>query len=360
MRTTSATIGIAAAVLAVSFLMPENRPGVPAPAYSLASGSDQPAVEGGGSAPSGALPARPVGTSLDGYRSGDDVGMGFAAQGDGTGRPVARGETEADRAARARLEQVLPSVEFPEGTSLSDVVEYLRDAGGLDIGVSWAALEQAGVERATDSAGLRLHNVKVKTVLALLLNNISAVAEERIGYQLFQGVVLISTVSELDRHVTLRVYDCRDLLGMPLTDRQREALKDLLSMVAEHDGNARAASQGESEASIPAGAPPLQADPNHPTPLRRALSALSGSRDADLAAITAALLKQDEQELVDLITRVIEPMSWSDQGGTGSIDVWSGRLIVRHTTRTHEQILELLTLLRETRTEVGTATLRTR
>ena len=56
--------------------------------------------------------------------------------------------------------------------------------------------------------------------------------------------------------------------------------------------------------------------------------------------------RRNVEELVDLITSTIQPDTWMDNGGPGSIDAFRGLLVVDQKLDVHEQIEDLLARLR--------------
>ncbi|MEP0843308.1 MAG: hypothetical protein HRF43_11450, partial [Phycisphaerae bacterium] len=124
------------------------------------------------------------------------------------------GESAADAATRQKLAKVIPAVDFPEGTGFAEVVDFLRIQAQVSIDVNWPALALAGVERTTDTGGLQLRDVKIEIALQRLLENVTAAAggTTRIGYDIVDGVVVISTQDDLNSKTVLRVYVISDLL----------------------------------------------------------------------------------------------------------------------------------------------------
>ncbi|RMF77886.1 MAG: hypothetical protein D6744_10790, partial [Planctomycetota bacterium] len=53
------------------------------------------------------------------------------------------------------------------------------------------------------------------------------------------------------------------------------------------------------------------------------------------------------EKLLDLVTMVVEPDSWAVNGGWGSIELFSGSLVVRNTADVHAQVFDLLQSLRD-------------
>jgi len=53
------------------------------------------------------------------------------------------------------------------------------------------------------------------------------------------------------------------------------------------------------------------------------------------------------EDLEELIKNQVEPGTWEPDGTLGSLQVWNDRLIVTHTSRAHQQLIDLLRQLRE-------------
>lgn len=67
-----------------------------------------------------------------------------------------------------------------------------------------------------------------------------------------------------------------------------------------------------------------------------------------------------DQHLMRVIINTIAPETWivagravSEQGGTGSIDAINGMIVIKHTREVHEEVQELLKLLREAKDQVA-------
>ena len=114
------------------------------------------------------------------------------------------GESDVDRQALDRLEKILPEVEFDEGTVIEDVIAFLREEGNITIDVNWKALEFANIMSTDPIARLSLRNVKLETVVKLLVENLSDI-DVQLGYDVVDGVVRISTVEDLSSNTVTRV-----------------------------------------------------------------------------------------------------------------------------------------------------------
>lgn len=64
------------------------------------------------------------------------------------------------------------------------------------------------------------------------------------------------------------------------------------------------------------------------------------------AAVARAQYYDAIDELLDLISSTVVPDSWTDNGGSGSMSIFRGLLIVSQTERTHEEVELLLRQIR--------------
>ena len=64
----------------------------------------------------------------------------------------------------------------------------------------------------------------------------------------------------------------------------------------------------------------------------------------------AAPMSEEEQRaarLMSLITTAVKPDSWQDMGGYGTISEYKGLIVINHNARTHKEVENVLTMLRE-------------
>ncbi len=111
--------------------------------------------------------------------------------------------------ADAALKRVLPSVEFAD-KPLDDAFAELAKMLHTSILVRWPALESAGVD-AKKRVDLKTSNVTAETVIKLLLSGAGGTA--RLGHELRDGMLVVSTREDLDMRTTVtRSYDVSRLL----------------------------------------------------------------------------------------------------------------------------------------------------
>ena len=109
------------------------------------------------------------------------------------------------------------SVDFRD-RRLDEAFEQLSEAGDVELYINWAALGSTGIER-DRKISLGLRNVRVRTVLELMLEEITVSPLDPIDFSYRDEVIRISTMADLQRHVVVRVYDIRPLLiGIPNFD----------------------------------------------------------------------------------------------------------------------------------------------
>lgn len=53
------------------------------------------------------------------------------------------------------------------------------------------------------------------------------------------------------------------------------------------------------------------------------------------------------EQLMNIITTAVDPNSWADVGGTGTIGEYNGLIVISQSARTHTKIEKVLDMLRE-------------
>jgi general secretion pathway protein D len=157
-----------------------------------------------------------------------------------------------------------------------------------------------------------ISGVSLNTALKLLLKSVSGGFAD-MGYVVEEGVVTVATVESLPSKMETLVYDVTDLLGRPADYFAQASSEVSVSGGAESAGGEGFEEDDEIE--------------------REELT--------QMAALRA-------QNLTTLIQETIEPDSWYDVGGEGTITVHeSKKLIVRQAREVHNKINALLNELRK-------------
>lgn len=185
---------------------------------------------------------------------------------------------------RQNLNTILESVEMKR-VPLSQALAKLSQMTGGNFIVEWGALGAAQIGD-DQPITINLHQVRGDVALKALVDQLGG-EREKIGYRVQDGIVRISTVHNLSREQFVRVYDIRDVIY------------DLYS-----------------------------SSKSFPTP-------------------NVELTKHDAvDEVTGTILRGVDPASWREAGGMASIEVFSGRLIVRQTLENHQAIARIIADLR--------------
>jgi hypothetical protein len=298
MRATTISLGAAAAVVLFSLAFwPEGQRG-PAPRRAAAQSGDA------------AQPAAP--------------GAGALAPASRTS-PAPRKPTELEEKLAKRL-----SVEFVE-TPLRDVLTYLTDTNDVQFYVNAKALEEHGIT--SDSPiTLRLNDVRMDTVLDLMLEQVS---NGGVAYVERDGVLIISEATQLADRLEVQVYNCRDLLALEVPSQNAAAMgRGMPGMTPGVTTSPSASPMG----ATPGSATPMGGGPGGMGVSMMGFSAVSGFGSQHDARAS---------HLMQLVTQIVKPDSWSEAGGPGSIAEYGGLLVVRQNPQAHREVEKLLAMLRE-------------
>jgi hypothetical protein len=311
---------------------------------------------------------------------GRNAGPGLAeavAQAPADQNQKSAGVVTEDRSLEATLNKRIDA-EFVE-TPLKDALVYLRDQANMPIYVKGKKVEEAGINL-DQPITVNLKQVRLSTFLELKLEEIGLVFFEK------DGLLVITSREDAESTLEIRVYDCRDLLAMPEPGGR---LRDVGS--APHVSPTLPTRGTTPVPSLPGGSPyppnpppappstiPVSPLPGNSTPARvprpaDAAPALPNSvlpqfAPADVVAqqggfgggdfggggfggqAPAKPLTEHEQRaqrLIDLIMTNVDPDSWTDMGGAGSISEYHGLIVVTQTAQTHKKVEHVLNMLRQ-------------
>ncbi len=192
--------------------------------------------------------------------------------------------------------KIIESLEKPTRIEVADLplekcIDYLKDHHKINIWIDRAALP-ANAAALDQRVTLKLAGVTFRSVLKLLLEPL------QLSYVIEDGEMKITTSKKANEKLTTRTYPVRDLYrGRIITDDQPRDDK------------------------VPAGRLPSEMRPG---------------------------------DLETAIVKTIEPDSWDDRKGPGSMTYVdeAASLVIRQTASAHEQILQLLRDLREAKRAV--------
>ncbi|MHC4457585.1 MAG: type II secretion system protein GspD [Planctomycetota bacterium] len=228
------------------------------------------------------------------------------------------GQDEATVAVYKQLAQIVDLSEFRRDMTFAAALEILRLSVDppLKIIVLWRDLyDNADIDQTTVIGMDPISAIPLGTGLELLLQSVSGGFAE-LGYIVEEGVITIATVGSLPSKLETLVYDVTDLLGQPAQFFASTAT-----------------GTGQTSASLEQAGEQLQTQQQQEQ---------QGFQQMQQQAATRA------QSLVLLIQDTVEPDTWYDYGGEGSITVYqSKKLIVRQTRDVHNKIETLLKGLRK-------------
>lgn len=293
----------------------------------------------------------------------------------------------ANRVARplqSMLEQRIDA-EFEE-TPLSDALKFIQDSTGIQFHVKRKMLEEAGLNLDIPVTQ-HLRQVRVSTLLDLMFDELQLTYYEK------DDLLIVSTPEEAESHLEVRVYDCRDLLGLPMpgepngmpppANGPRRGVPSGLppsvgppsaglqpgpilqpgtilppgipssigpprtdSGVPELPGVPRAGSSRPPSAlptevlpQFGGGAPP---GPSAPGGLGGGMGGM-GTGEAE----PRTEHEKHADSLINLITTNVEPQTWDEVGGPGTISEYHGLIVVTQTAQIHKKVERVLDMLRE-------------
>jgi hypothetical protein len=226
-----------------------------------------------------------------------------------TGRSVVPPKTSVEVEVESGLDRPIALLQA-DGMPLNKVIDALIEQSHANLVVSWHDLEAGGVD-AQAPVKLRLENVKLRVVLARVLEQVGG-GTVKLGYEVRDGVIDVSTEEALSRFTVTRMYDIRDIVDAVIQEHKRW---------------------------------PVTTAPASPTSGGGAL--FSGQPHSLLASGSRNDGDQVIEDIVKLTTDTVRPDSWRDAGGTaGSIRSLGGHLIVTQTSTAHTEIARLLDQLR--------------
>lgn len=204
----------------------------------------------------------------------------------------------ADITAKGSLGRIVPETKI-DATPLGDALDFVRDISNANIHVDWKALEAAGVGRDA-TVSLHVRNVSLRKLLSLMLNE--AGSGNLLTYYVDGNVIEVTTREIADRQLITKVYPIQDLIvEVPDFDQP----------------------------------PSFNINTSTPTKGGGGSQSIFGGNTQEQTASTRA---ERAQQLIDVITSIIQPDVWTTNGGTAAIRFFSGNLIVTAPRSVHEAL----------------------
>jgi tetratricopeptide (TPR) repeat protein len=224
------------------------------------------------------------------------------------------GRSPADAVVYKQLDEIVDLSQLTPEMPFSEAIVVLKNSVDppLRVFVNWRDLyDNADIDQTTPINMDPISAIPLRKALGLLLEAVSG-GFAAINFIVEGGVITIATAESLPSEMETLVYDVTDLLGRPA------------DFYAQTGGAITAAAEGE------AGTEQLGEQEEM-------------SRDE---LLTEATLRADN--LVALIQQTVDPLSWFEAGGEGSITVYERKkLIIYQTREVHNQIGKLFEELRK-------------
>jgi len=209
------------------------------------------------------------------------------------------------------LEQRIPEVSFVEAP-LDQVIDWLNDLTPMQIRPRWQALEEYDIQR-DKPITLQLKNLRLSQVLYMIMNE-AAGPDVKLAYRASGNLLILSTAEDLGKEMVTRVYAVSDLLVRAPRFTNAPSLD-----LAGQGGQMGLGTGGGSGQNIFGGSQSGTQDDDE-----------DRGRDQDDDA--------DIEELIQLIIQVVEPDSWADNGGLGTINHFRNLLVVRNNIFVHQAL----------------------
>jgi type II secretory pathway component GspD/PulD (secretin) len=223
---------------------------------------------------------------------------------------------------------------------LSQVLDDIRTWHGINIHVDEPALAEEGIEL-SHPMNVKFEQISLKSALTLLLRN------ARLTYVIKDEALQITTEKEARGKLEMKAYPVADLV-VPVENFgnvQNPEAKPVLGTQV-NQANPMSASMGVVQ-------PPLSLNGGAATgtPSGSTLSTFgdgNGQGGGNTVTQIRNATATQEQKLINLITGTINPKSWTEQGGPGTIDFHplTMSLVINQTPDVQGEIADLLQSLR--------------
>ncbi|NOT01189.1 MAG: hypothetical protein HOP29_11230 [Phycisphaerales bacterium] len=212
---------------------------------------------------------------------------------------------------RALLLKPVESVAW-DGNALGDIVEWLKteSEGKVNIVVQEKALAVESIDMDTEVT-LEMHNTTVAEVLNEVLDSISDI--DPLTYVGSGTKLKISTKSDFDKKLFTRTYDISDVLvkiknnrGSPQIDLQQQ----------QQGSGGGGGSNGQARV--------------------QSIFSGQGGGGGDEDEDDEGEDEERSTEIMEFIRMTVEPDTWQENNGLGTMNVFNRQLVVRNTLTVHE------------------------
>ncbi len=216
------------------------------------------------------------------------------------------------------LNQMIPDVSFQD-TPFDQVISWLQDLTKLNITTRWQILKDAGVAE-DKPITLSAHNLPLTQVLWLIMNEAGG-TDLKLAYRAAGRLLILSTADDLNKEMITKVYDVADLL-INVPQAVNTPMFDVTQGMGQNGGGVGGAGGGMAGGMFQQGSQ-MQGQ-------QGGYGSTNGTTDQE------ANPKLDK--LVNLIRDTIEPDSWRENGGSGTISPYQKLIVVRNTLLVHQRL----------------------
>lgn len=226
-------------------------------------------------------------------------------------------------------------------TPLRDVVNFLSDNNAIPVVLRHKALEDAAIDPDTPVTST-LKGITLRSALRLMLE------EMNLSYVVRDEVLQITTRDAADVTLVTKVYDCRELLALPRppgSERPKATRGGGGFFAVQDEPATKAPPTGDSGGTVPStgGAEPPADAGESSGPTGGGGFGGGGSTGKE----SPHREPSDADNLIQVITTTVNPDSWDEVGGPGTIAEYKGMLAVTQTGVIHEEVERLLNMLHQ-------------
>jgi len=216
------------------------------------------------------------------------------------------------------LNQRVPELTF-EDLPLEQVMDWLAEFTRMNVTVRWQILADAGLDR-DKPISIHARNLRLSQVLWLIMSE-AAGTEIKLAYRASGNLLILSTSDDLDKEMVTKIYDVADLL-IRFPRATRQGAFNVTQGLGQSGGQGGGGGGGAGGGMFGQG----QGQQQQQQGAQGGFGANAGGPDTQI------------QELVDLIRQTVEPDTWRENGGLGSIIAFQRSIVVRNTILVHQRL----------------------
>lgn len=251
--------------------------------------------------------------------------------------PMTRSVEENNLATKAKLDTFIDG--HIEDLSVAQIPWFFAEQVQVPVHLKLSEIENEGIPL-DETTSLNIRSpIRASFALELILDEIG------LDYAIRDGIIIITSESDIEYFRDIRVYNCRELLELLSSlDNQNTKTGGHDPFVGSDDGSAYGESGGSSE----------EYDGGEGFEAAYGTGAFGendygggmamGSSDQRRANASSHVT----ESIIEIVTSTISPDSWDSVGGPGTISAaYNGILVVSNNAHVHTEIEELLEKLKE-------------